>query len=490
VGFVAEFTSALSSEQVRTGITGTASMPDWELGEIVRIVSQRRDLAYLPLTVDTFGAQVEVSEDEAALRYNENASAYMTELAVDVAYIHLDVNDLTNDPGITFTEDELLGLYDDERKAALADEQRDSSHILIQVNEDRDETQALELITEIQTRLSAGETFEALARELSEDPGSAADGGALGAVGKGIFDPAFEAALWALADAGDVTTPIRTSFGYHLIRLNEIVLPEYASFEDERGGLELRLRQLKAQELFIDKALELERAAYDERYALDATAAALGLQATKLSRVSRGAPGDDSLMMNPQVMNALFSSDVLDGSNSDPIELGDHEVAIVRVDAQYAPEPIPFEAVKDEIMQTLVREKALVAIEEAKTSGLERLRAGESVTDIAKSLGSRWQSFTLAARGGDGLEIPEPVRTAAFELPRPGVGAKSVGVAQLPDGAALITVTRVVQGDLTTTPDADVAEIRRVSQARAARYDFTGFFQAAEEQLGVNRPSM
>jgi peptidyl-prolyl cis-trans isomerase D len=488
VGFLEEFTSAFSSEQVRNGISDSVVLPDWELGEIVRVVSQQRDLAYLPLTVDNFRARVEVSDDEVTLRYNEDQTAYMTELAVDAAYVRLGVEDLLEDVNIEITEDELLALYDDERAAALADEQRDSSHILVQINDDRSEAQALELITEVQTRLREGESFEKLAGELSEDPGSADSGGALGPVGKGIFDPAFEEALWSLSAPGEVTPPVRTDFGYHLIRLHEIVLPEYASFESEREGLELRLRQLQAEDLFADRALELERAAYDERYTLEGTAAALGLQVVSAAQISRGAPGEDALVAKPVVLDALFGSEVLEGSNSDPIALSDTEVLIVRVDKQYPPEAIPLDDVRDQIKQDIEREKALVEIEAAKSAGMQSLQAGESVTEIARSVNSQWQTFTLAPRGGDGREIPDAVRSVAFDLPRPTAGAKSVGVAELPDGAALVTVTRVVQGDLNTTTDTDVAELRRISQVRAGRFDFQSFFQAAQENLGVSQP--
>lgn len=489
VAFVDEFTSALSSETVRGGIVDTTMLPEWELAEIVRVVTQRRDLAYLPLTVDQFREAVEVSEEEVTVRYNEDQSAYMTELAVDVSYLHLTSDVLVNDSEIEVTEADMLSLYDDDRAAALANEQRDSSHILIQVNDDRDAATALELITEVQSRLAEGESFTELAGELSEDPGSAAEGGALGAVGKGIFDPAFEEALWALNEVGEISAPVLSSFGYHLIRLNGIVQPDYPEFDDQKPVLEARVRRAKAEEMFIDKALELERAAYDERFALDATAQELGLELQKAQRVSRGEPGDAAVLKNAQVLDALFSSEVLDGANSEALELGDTEVVIVRVDEQYAPEPIPLDDVKDGIRQTIEREKALAEIENAKATGFARLEAGESVTEIAASLGSEWRSVELAARADPAQNIPAQVLTLAFDLPRPAAGEKSVGVTDLPDGAALVTVTRVVQGDINTTTDAEVAELRRVSENRASRFDFQSFFEAAEEKLGVSRPA-
>lgn len=489
VGFVEEFTAALSSDQLRAAVVDSVTMPEWELAEIVRVVSQRRDLAFLALTVAGFRASVEVSDDEVAIRYNEDQSAYMTELAVDASYLRLSVQALLQAPQIEISEVDLQSLYEEDRANALADEQRDSAHILIQINDDRSATQALALVTEAQSRLAEGEAFETLAIELSEDLGSASAGGALGAVSKGIFDPAFEQTLWGLASPGDVSAPILTSFGYHLIKLNAIVEREYPEFALERGGLELRVRRSKAEELFIDRALELERSAYDERYTLDATAQSLGVEVVTASAISRGAPGDDEIFGNALILNALYAAEVLDGTNSEPIELSEEEIVIVRVDRQYAPEPIPLAEVSEKIRLEIEREKALAAIEIAKQNGLVRLQAGESVTEIARDVNGSWQSFELASRAGTEQGIPQPVLKIAFDLPRPADGEKAVGVASIDDGAALVTVTRVLQGNLSNTVDTAATELRRVSESRAARFDFQSFFQAAEEDLGVTRPA-
>ena len=491
LSFVDEFSNALGAEALQSGIYGSVSMPDWELAEIVRIISQRRDIAYLPLTVERFSEDVSVSEEEITLRYNENQSSYMTPLTVDVSYLQMSTRDLLEDPSIEVTDAQLLSLYEDERQLSLADEQRDSAHILIQINQDRSDTQALALISDIQKRLASGEEFAELAKEYSEDAGSAVSGGDLGPAGKGIFDPAFEAALWALETPSDISEPVLTNFGYHLIQLKDIVVPEYPEFDSMKDQLTVRIRELKAQDLFIDKALELERAAYDERFSLDNTAASMGLSVTKVAGVSLVGGNEDPLLNDPKVSSVLFSSDVLEGTNSDAIELNDTQIVVVRVDQQYAPEPVPLEQVSEEVRNELVREKALAAIEAAKAQGIQRLTAGEGVTAIARDLGlgSRWQTFELAARANSAQGIPDTVLEAAFDLPRPQDGEKSVGMADLPDGSALITVTRVIQGDPSTTTDAEIEQLRQVAENRAARLDFQGFFDATQQRLGVTRPA-
>lgn len=490
VDFIADFGAMMTSEQLRQGVMESTAFADWELAEVVRVINQRRDLAYLPLTIDLFIDQVNVSEEEVDLRYEENAGDYMTELKVDASYISLKVDDLQDDPSIEVEDSQLTQLYEEQREQALGAEQRDSSHILLQVNGERTEQQALDEISAIRERLMAGADFATLAEETSEDPGSAANGGSLGPVGKGIFDPAFEQALWELSETGDVSEPVLSSFGYHIVRLDEIVIPEYPAFEEQRDQLEEQIRRSHAHDLFADRVLELERSVYDERSSLSGSAEALAMNLVQAGVVSRGEPGDDPLIGNQAVLDALFSDEVLGGDNSEPVELMDGEqVVVVRVDQQYAPEPIPLTDVAASIREQIQREKARAAIDVAQADGMARLAAGDPVGDIADSLGSAWRSFEQAGRIAQNVEIPQQVLNAAFDLPRPTAGEKSIGSTELDDGAALITVTRVLQGDINTTTDTELNEMRGMAEGRVSRMDFSAFYRAAQQALGVDQPA-
>ena len=491
--FLEEFTRSTGAEHVVAGIRDSNAVADWELAEIVRVISQRRDLAYLPLTVDLYGESVSVADEEIEIRYDEEQSNYMTPLTVDAEYLVLGVQDLLNDTSIEVSEEELASLYKEEKTAALRDEQRASSHILLQVNDDRDDASARAEIEAIAARLEAGEVFEDLAESLSEDPGSAPEGGSLGAVSKGIFDPAFETALWALENEGDVSQPVRSMFGYHLIRLDGVVAPDYPDFATLKEQLELRVRREKALALFSDRARELEDLAYDEQVSLTETAASLGLELTQVDGVVED-ESSDTILSQPNVRAALFEDDVLSGNNSAAIPLSEEQIVVVRVAQQYPPTLRPLEEVREEIRANLVREKSLNKIAEYKAQGMARLEAGDSVAEIADSLGSRWQTIELARRSPataqEAAQMPNEVREMAFSLPRPKPGAKSIGVVDLADGAALVTVTRVVQGDIDATPQAELAELRRASEGRAGRLDLQSVLQASERNIGVERPQL
>ena len=492
VQFLNEFTSALSSDKVRDAVANSTAMTDWELGEIIRVVNQTRSFAYLPLDVANYLDQVSVTDEDIEIRYEENASEFMTELAVNVSYVSLSVDDLIDDPSIEVTTEDLQSLYEDEKASSLRSEQRASSHILIQVNEDRSNTAALELITEIATRIQEGESFDELASELSEDPGSAQDGGRLEAVGKGIFDPAFEETLWALTDIGEVSAPVKTEFGYHVIRLDGIEQEDYPSFESQEAALTVKVKRSKAAELFAEQARVLEDTAYDEQTSLAATAESANVELQIVERMTESEP-PEGLLATPSIVSAIFSDDVLSGNNSNGIVLGEEQIVFVRVEEQFPPELKSLDEVAEDIRATLANEAALVLVDEHKVQGITRLEAGESVAEIANSLSSNWIAIdrtTRTPRTPEVAQVPPEVLAKAFSLPRPVPGERSVGVAEYTGGAALVTVTAVTQGDINATPEAEVAQLRRAVEGRAGRLELQGFMQAAENELGVERPAL
>lgn len=491
VAFVREYSSALSSEKVQRAIGESIAMTDWELAEIVRVLNQTRDFAYLTLNIADYLDQIEVAQEQIATRYEEESSEYLTELAVDVSYISLSVQDLVDDSAITVEEEDIVGLYEDEKAASLRSEQRASSHILIQVTDERTEDAARDLITEVAMRLSEGDEFAALAEEFSEDAGSSGAGGRLDAVGKGIFDPAFEDALWSLVEAGSISDPVRSDFGFHIIRLDAIEQEDYPTLESQRDDLVEKVRRVQAAELFAEQARQLEDDAYEEQSSLSETAAAAGAEVRNSKGVVKSELTEGPLS-HPAIVSALFSNEVLDGNNSEGIVLGEEEIIFVRVDEQYPPELRPLNDVEGEIRASIKREKALVLVDEHKAQGLAQLQAGVSVTEIAQGLGSTWIQLDRATRTpqtASMAEVPAPILAQAFALPRPAAGEKSIGLAEYGEGAALVTVTNVTQGDINATAQAEVTELRRIVEGRSGRLQLQSFLQAAEIELGVERPA-
>lgn len=497
--FVEELGRSLAGEQLRRGVADSAFVSDWEVAETLSVLEQRRDVAYLTLDIEEAQQRVEVSEDAIQTRYQEESIRFQTPRTVDAEFLVVSVDELMKQVPAA-AEQELQDIYDADREASLTQGERDSAHILVLVNEQRDDAAALALTEQIAAQLAAGEEFATLAGEYSEDPGSAAQGGELGVAGKGIYDQAFEDALWALEEPGALSGPVRSEYGYHLIKLNDIVETEYPSFDEQRERIAAELARDEAESIFVETVDRLERLAYEERYSLLDTAAEMGMTVQTLSGLPEGAsladvaaenvmvPGLIPLIESLDFQDALFSEEVIQGENSPLINIDDDRALVLRVNEVYPAEQLPLAQVRDQLNAELGREMAQANIELAAENALLELRGGAAVGQVAASLGASWQTQALMPRSGLGAELAPELVEEAFALPRPMPGEQSFGSVDLPQGVALLAVSRVVAGDANATLTAQVEQLKEGLSGRAQRVEFTAFFATAEADIGVQRP--
>ena len=488
--FIDEYANAMGSSQLQQGIQNSALLAEWEIAEIYSVMEQRRDVAYLPLLVDDYANTVTVSDAEVAERYEAAQGAYMTERKVDVEYLELSVDAVAAASSVEVSEDELRSMYVSDRDAAMEASERDSAHILFEVTDARDDAATLELARSVRGRIDRGDDFAELAKELSDDIGSAQAGGALGSSGKGVFDPMFEQALWALAKPGDVSEPVRTEFGYHLIKLVAVSEAAYPTFAEERDVLLQRLRREQALDAYAELQEEIERSGYDERYALTDTAAAFALSLKRVDGITLAAAvSEDAQVLNADVVkSALFSADLIEGENSSVINVDDETSVMVRVAQNYPPEVIPLDQVRTQISAEVRREKALDLIDEASADALSLLEQGEGVSQVASDLGKRWTTLESVNRTRADDDTTREVINYAFTLPRPDENGRSVGSVVLADGSsALVAVTRVVMGDISSAPDGYREQLRNAIAQRNLQAEFAAFYRGAEEFVGVTR---
>jgi peptidyl-prolyl cis-trans isomerase D len=483
--FHRETGALMALEQLRRGLTETAFLTDWEVRQSARLLSQKRDIAYLAFTEDDFLPLVEVSDEEVATRYAENELEYRTEETVDVEYLELSAEGLVNDESISVSEAAIEETYAADSAEALSGDRRQARHILLEVGASRTAEQAENELNAARERIVGGADFASLAEELSEDPGSAALGGDLGMVAKGIFDPAFEQALWEL-EVGEISEPVRTDFGYHLIQLDAVDVRELPPLSEQRDDIELRLRREQAEELFSERLREFDNLAFEQPDGLEGIAAALALETQSVAGVSRSR--GDGVFANASLRDAVFASEVLDnGYNTQAVALTDNRAVVARVKARYEPEAIPLDDVRDDIRAAIASEKARVALREAQQNALARVRSGESVSAVADDYGLGWQTFELVSRSS--ADAPRAVLSAAFSLPRPGEREKSVGEATLDDGSvAVVTVTRVVDGDVSVMAEREIESMRGFLGNRVASLDFAGLTTTLEREASISTP--
>ena len=484
VGYLADLASRISANELRLALENTAFAADWESALFVRVMDQRRDLAWLPFTVAHFSEEITVDAADIELYYAEHEAEMMTEEQVDVAYVELSWEQLLDDPSIDIGEADLQREYEADKVAAADQEQRRSSHILLRTGEQRSDEEAMTTLEGFRERLLAGESFAELAENHSEDPGSAAVGGDLGLVGRGIFDPAFEEALWQLQE-GEISPPVKSAFGYHLIRLDGVEVEEFPDFAEKKAEIEQRLRRQAARELFADRVRELDNLAFEQNESLSGIEEALGLQQQVVEGVTRNSGG--GVFASEELREAVFAADVLeDGNNTAAIEQGEERAVVARVVSHQPPQLRPLDEVQPEIEALLVQQSARQALTEAFGFALAGIEAGGSTSAVADEYGLSWQTLERARRTDQ--QAPAAVLEAAFALPHPPEDGKSVGFASLDDeGEAIVTVTRVVEGDAAALADTELDGLRQLLLVRGQRLDFEALYQSYLTDADISR---
>ncbi len=460
-------------DQLQRGVTDSAIATDLEVNEYIRLRDQKRRVSWLRMDGRRLIADYTPTDEELKAYYDEHKARWRIPERVKVEYLLLDPE--TVGAEVEVTEEALKDYWAQHKDEFQVPEERKVRHILVALPENADaeqETQARARADAIVERLKAGEDFSDLARELSDDPGSREQGGELGWLSEGMMPKTFEAVAFAL-DEGEVSRPVRTPFGFHVVQVTGIKSGGEGDFESLRHRVEAAYRRHRAEERLFDKAEQLADLAYEHPDELETAAEALGLEIRRSDWFDRN--GGEGPLASPKVAAAAFSQDVLEeGHNSELIELDEDQVLVLRVVEHEMEQVPPFEAVEAEVRKALLADKAAERARERGESLVARLAAGELDLDrAAQESGSKVISPGMIGRRS--TEAPMPVVEKAFALPRPAEGHVSVGGVELPGGDyAVLVVSGVEDGDPSALDDeARRNEARNLARAKGqAQFGF------------------
>ncbi len=443
-GFVSQVRRALLLEQLRRSVTDSAFATEPEAERFYRLQNQQRKVSYviLPLPDQT----VEVGDAEIRSYYEQHRDRFLTPEQVTIEYLTLSVDDIART--IQPSEADLKRYYEEQRQAFAVPEKRRIRHILIAVPENADEKtrqQALAKAREIRQRLLAGEDFAKLAREYSDDPGSKAKGGDLGFVRRGVLEKHFEKVAFSLPE-DEISEPVETPFGYHIIQVTEIRPAEIKPFEAVKRQILEAVRRQEAENRFYQLGEQLAQLAYENPQSLEPAATALGLQIQTTGPFSR--EKGEGIAADPKIRAAAFNSEVLEGNNSEPVELEDGRVVVLRVKEHYPAKQRPLEEVRDRIAAELRRQKAGRRLAQQADAWLAELKQGTRLEDIAARAKAQVETVRLrrdpAPENPDVAELVEPV----FQAPKPKQDAPVFLKVPLHDGRrALVAVTEIQEGN-------------------------------------------
>lgn len=463
--------------QLRAGIAGSGFVTDNELQAFARLEKQTRDFATLTFKADPAKAKVEDADIKAY--YDAHKAEFMSPDQVVIDYIELKKSSFFNQ--VVAKDEDLQAQY--QKEIAGLSEQRDAAHILVEVNAKQTDAQAKAKIEEIKARLAKGEDFAKLAKEESNDVGSANNGGDLGYAGRGVYDPAFEDALYGLKAKGDVSEPVRTQYGWHLIKLLGVQAPEVPSFASLKPKLEQDLKSQLVEQRFVDATKQLESSAY-EASDLAQPAQELGLKVETSKPFGR--EGGEGVAANRQVVQAAFSTEVLeDGANSGAIELDPETVVVLRVKEHHKPQQQTLEEVTASIREVLQRQHAADAAKAQGEALLAGLRDGKTPLAQAQN-GQTWKVVEAASRGQDGVD-PQLLQEV-FRMARPAKAEQPTfaGVT-LGNGDYVLIRLNGVSEPGATLSDQEKAMYRQFLASRSGQEDFAAFRRQLSDKAEVEK---
>jgi len=474
---------SLEVADLQSGIADSTFLTPAEFRRYIELYNQRREVAYALFDTMAFAANLTIDDAAIAARYDANQVSYQTSETVDLEYVELALADIA--ATVELSEEELRAAYEEERERFQTAEERRARHILLEVADAQED--AVRATAEgIAQRLRNGEDFAALASELSTDAGTKNQGGDLGWIGRGVLVGPFEDALFAMQVA-EISAPVRSEFGYHIIRLDEVRAGDLQSFEAVRDELAAETRARRAEAEFYDRANQLGDSAFDAYNELATVATAMQLPIKTLQGFPRS--GDPNAFSNgAAVVQAAFAEEVVDsGRNSELIELADDHVLVLRVTAHHLPQTKPLDQVRDQIRAELTAERAQQLAEEAATAFLAEIEQSGDPAVLAAARSGTWYPAAWVERTDSA--VPTEVLSAAFGLAKPAADAVLRERVALANGSHVVVVlTKVEAGEPASMTQAERDQRQKQLADQSARAELTSYAGSVREQATVRIP--
>ena len=436
----------------------TAFVTDRDVAEFVRLLRQTRSISHLTFPLTRYMSDIEISDAEITAYYGGHRDEFREPERVVVEYVELSADTLGQDSEPTAEERQTL--YDEMIDSFGIQEQRHARHILIALEPGLDAAGVVDVVTKadkLLTRLHEGEDFAALAKEYSDDSGSAMIGGDLGFFGRGAMVGEFEESVFSLA-VGERSGLVQSEFGFHIIELVEIQASRLRSIDEVGYELTTEHKRRVGADRFYDMGEELANLGYENPESLDLVVSELGLELKTSSAFARDVADNTverlrqslefgEIAANAKVATLAYSDDVLqEGNNSEVIELTPSHLMMLRVAERIADRALSEDEVREQILSRLVSDMSRTAAAADGHKALERLTQGETWSKVSADFDAVPSDSILAVRTASSPDTA--IVSTAFKLPRSTAGDAAVyGSAVIGDGDfVVVRVDKVIDG--------------------------------------------
>ncbi len=439
LGFEQQLRSDGAVEQFQRGILATAFITPAAQKQRASLGNQTRKIRSLQYTVDP--DSIEIGADQVEQHYQSNIDSYRSQESIKIDFIEVSLDSVKQN--VDVSEDDVMARYQENLDAYTSAEIREASHILIKASDDADSDAARARIDEIRLRIVNGESFADLAREFSQDPGSATDGGNLGEIERGIMVPSFETTLYSM-QLDELSEPVKTNFGWHLIKLHSISGGEAQSFDSVKAELEDEIRTERAEVQIYDLVENLANIVYEQSDSLLPAAEQLGLTVQTSDWFSRVV--GTGIASELKVRQLAFSPEILqEKQNSDAIELGNERVVFIRLNQFKPAQALPLEEVQDAVRRELVRNAVSERGLEAGSEALEQLRAGATLEELAEKWSANLDDHGFVERNQP--EVDSNILQTGFAMAKPEQGLVYDGLLLGSGDYVILELSAVVSND-------------------------------------------
>lgn len=470
--------------QLRSSIMASAVVTPSEYRRYLNLAAEQRLVTLATLNEDVVADEIEITDEQIQAFYDNNPTMFQLPESADVQFIRISRQDVAD--RVEVDEDRLAQYYEDEKYRYLQDEQRQARHILIQFGDDEDAARAR--AEELLMRIRAGDSFEALAGEFSMDGGTAPRGGDLGVLTESQLPEALGGAIFAMEE-GDLEGPVRSDFGFHIIRLDDILERGPLPLDQVRGELLSELQGREADSLY----LELERRLSDALFDLSdmqAIADTVGAEVQTIEGFTRD--GAEPFGANQAAIDAVFSDAVLRGEHiSEVIELDADSAAIFRVTRHNEATRQPLEDVRADIEAQVRTQQAESLLAARAERILEAVHGGEDFGVAAEAAGAAISEPTLLSR--QDTETDQLVVFEVFAAPKPAQDSPVTGRVRGLDGTYTVySLEAVLPGRPESIPlaqrDAGKAQLAQESGVG----DYLAFLQSLynEAEIVINEDAL
>ena len=438
--------------------------------------NQTRDIQFATVSAEQFKATIELTDEEVNSYYLANQARFQNKEQVKVDYISLNVADLAKD--IEVSDQDVASYYQENAASYTEAAQRRISHILIEFNDENADDEAAKIQAQaVLTRLEQGEDFAALAKEVSNDTYSGENGGDLEWLEPGVMEESFDEAALGLTNVGDISQLVKTSFGYHVLKLTDYKEEVVQALADIQSELRSKLSNDQAQEKFFTLQQEMARISFEFPDSLEDAAAEVNVTIQTspwLLRAGNTAPFDQA-----KTIEAAFSDIVLqDNMNSDLIEVNDDVAIVLRLNTFQEANVKPLAEVEAQIKDILVNQKATEKAQQTVDSLLADFKAGTDISPQLTALNTSFVSKEKVARYSP--EIDQSISRAAFVLPHPVSDVISASTVALSNGdLALVEVTAIGVNEAAANPN--LAQQQTSQLAQSAYQSFVNSLKVGAE---------